>query len=83
MPKLLILLPTKYIQYIPFLSSKGFCLPARNGLKPYQCFNQNVLVVFRAKMVIGQEHVLIPTPVFWCHRDPRKAHQQVSPEVEE
>ena len=44
MPKLLILLPTEHIQYIPFLSSKGFRVPARNGWKPYRCFNQNVLV---------------------------------------
>ena len=38
MPKLLILLPTEYVQYIPFLSSKGFCVPARNGLKTLSMF---------------------------------------------
>jgi len=33
------------------------------------------MLFFRVKMVIGQEHVPIPTPDVWCYRDLCKARQ--------
>ena len=49
---------------------KGSTAPARNGLKTLPTLWSNALVLFRAKMLAGQEHVLFTATLdSWCHRD--------------